>query len=153
MQEPEFWLESTKAWEQRVSINPLESYCFEPTYQTIPNKFKMNLWFNRELIQAIYGFYHVIPDEFKSDFEICREVLSKNGLMLEFMPECIQRNAELAAVAIRQNPMTTPLIADELSYNIAFIKQIIDENSMVLDYANSRMKYLYEASKTNNNNI
>ena len=90
--------------------------------------------------------YTTLPSELKSDPVLCAGVLENDGMMLAVMPESCRSNAELAYIAIKQNPKAMECIHDNLTYEVAFIKRTLDECPEALDYSIPRVKYLYNNS-------
>lgn len=90
--------------------------------------------------------YHSLSSELKEDPVLCSGVLEKDGMMLAEMPESCRSNAELAYIAIKQNPKAMECIHDDLTYDVAFIKRTLDECPEALDYSIPRVKYLYNNS-------
>ena len=83
----------------------------------------------------------------KVNAEICKMVLEKDGLFLEYMPQIIKDNCDLAFIAIKQNSEAITFITDNLTYEQDFLKKAIDANPDAINYAIPRIKYLYENVK------
>jgi hypothetical protein len=96
-----------------------------------------------ELIEINPEIILSLEDHWKANEALCEIVLAKNGMLLEFLPESIKKNPHLAAIALKQDPSATLFISDELTYNVDFIRRVVNENNMVLEYSIPRMIYLY----------
>jgi hypothetical protein len=115
----------------------------EIAYSIIPEELKQNIRFNRLIISKMYGYYTDIAYEMKSDKAICKTVLMRDGRLLEIMPEEIRNNKKLTFIAITQNSQAIRYISDNLTYDKAYLKKVIDANSDALNYAIPRIKHLY----------
>ena len=136
---PEYHIETVKAYYNF----PREHYLHDQAICSIPDKFMNEFSFILELISINPEIIFSIKEHWKSNEALCEIVLTKNGMLLEFLPESIKNNAHLAAIALKQNPAATIFISDELTYNVEFIRRVVNENNKVLDYAIPRMIYLY----------
>lgn len=136
---PEFHLELAKAYYNF----PREYWLHDQAICTIPEKFMNEISFILELVAINPEIILSLENRWKTNEAVCEFVLAKNGMLLAFLPESIKNNAHLAAIALKQNPEATQFISDELTYDVDFIKLVVNENNKVLDYAIPRMIYLY----------
>ena len=136
---PEYHIETVKAYYNF----PREYFLHDQAICAIPEKFMNDFSFILELIAINPEIILSLENHWKENEALCEIVLTKNGMLLEFLPESIKNNAHLAAIALKQNPAATIFISDELTYNVEFIRRVVNENNKVLDYAIPRMIYLY----------
>jgi hypothetical protein len=87
-----------------------------------------------------------LEDKWKENIELCENVLSKDGMLLEFLPYKIKDDEDLAATAISQNPKAVQFISDNLTRKVPFIKRVVNINPEVLEYCTHGMKYLFNNS-------
>lgn len=123
--------------------SPREYFLVNQAICSIPYKFMNDFSFILELIEINPEIILSLEDHWKANEALCEIVLAKNGMLLEFLPESIKKNPHLAAIALKQDPSATLFISDELTYNVDFIRRVVNENNMVLEYSIPRMIYLY----------
>jgi hypothetical protein len=135
-----YQIESVKAYYN----SPNEILLHDQAICSIPDKFMNDFSFILELISINPEIILSLEDKWKENTEICENVLAQNGMLLQFLPIKIKDNEDLAVTAISQNPQAVEFISDNLTYEIHFIKKIINNNQAVLEYCTPRMKYLYQ---------
>jgi hypothetical protein len=135
----EYHIEDVKAYYN----SPREYLLHDQAISAIPEKFMNDFSFILELIAINPEIILSLENHWKENEELCKIVLVKNGMLLEFLPKSVKKNPQLAAIALKQNPSATIYISDELTYDIEFIRAVVNENKEVLEYAIPRMKYLY----------
>jgi hypothetical protein len=99
-----------------------------------------------ELISINPEIIFSLEDKWKKNTELCESVLSKDGLLLDFLPDKIKDDEDLAAIAISQNPKAVLFISDNLTNKVPFIKRVINTNPEVLEYCIPGMKHLFNNS-------
>jgi hypothetical protein len=139
MELPEYWIKVAEAYYH----SPKEYILYDQMTCGIPDKFMNNISFIKKLIAISPNIILTLNDNWKEHNELCEIVLTKNGMLLEFLPESVKNSPHLAFIALKQNPEATQFISDELTYNVNFIKKVVNENPKVLEYSIPRMKYLY----------
>jgi len=136
----DYQIESVKAYYN----SPKEIFLHDQAICSIPEKFMNDCSFILELISINPEIILSLEDKWKENTEICEIALAQNGMLLQFLPDKIKDNEDLAVTAISQNPQAVEFISDNLTYEIHFIKKIINNNQAVLEYCIPRMKYLYQ---------
>lgn len=110
-----------------------------PEVQKLAERYYVNM------LQNSPGIYSkILPEDMKSNYAVCVAVLKCDGLKLAEMPDECKANAELAYVAIMQNPQAIECIHDDLTYDVEFIKKTIADCPQALEYSIPRVKYLYQ---------
>jgi hypothetical protein len=136
----DYQIESVKAYYN----SPKEIFLHDQAICSIPEKFMNDCSFILELISINPEIILSLEDKWKENTELCEIALAQNGMLLQFLPDKIKDNKDLAVTAISQNPQAVEFISDNLTYEIHFIKKIINNNQAVLEYCIPRMKYLYQ---------
>lgn len=139
MKRSDYWIEVAKAYYN----SPKEVIDYEQMICCIPSDFMNDLSFLLQLISIDPKIILILSEHWKVNTDLCEIVLEKNGLLIEFLPESVKNNPHLAAIALKHNPEAILFISDELTYDVDFIKKVVNTNKKVLEYAIPRMKYLY----------
>lgn len=75
-------------------------------------------------------------------------IVRQDGLMLQYAPEAVRGNIEIAKAAIKQNPMALEYISEDLKSNIELIKMAVKLNPMALEFASDSFKNNIELVET-----
>lgn len=124
--------------------SPKEYFLPDQAICGIPDKLMNDFSFIRELIAINYNFLPYLKDQWRENQELCEIALRQNGMLLKDLPKSIQNNFNLAAIALQQNPKATLYVSEDLIHNVDFLRQVVGENEIVLDYALPRMKHIPE---------
>jgi hypothetical protein len=138
----DYQIESVKAYYN----SPKEIFLHDQAICSIPEKFMNDFSFILELISINPKIILPLEDKWKENIELCKNVLSKDGMLLEFLPYKIKDDEDLAATAISQNPKAVQFISDNLTRKVPFIKRVVNINPEVLEYCTHGMKYLFNNS-------